>query len=169
MMKKMIATLLLAAVLLTAVAFAQGYTSERIALTYDENAFEITMDDKTEDEHLLILTGKNEAWGNAYIRFYTHMQADDEDVPTAESVNEAIPDAQATEGEWNGFSNAVMYENGDESVFLVPLTTGELLTVGVHVDAIEDEDAAMERDDQISAVLDSLKVIPETDDDATGN
>lgn len=160
MMKKLIAMLMAATLLLTAVAFAEEYRGEDFAFTYDENAFEITMDDIGDnDDHLVILTGKEAAWGETYIRFYMYMQDDDEAVPTAESVKELLQDVDVTQGEWNGFNEVVMYFDGHEHIFLVPLTTGELLTVGVGVTDIEDEDMAMARDDQISAVLDTLALV----------
>ena len=53
----------------------------------------------------------------------------------------------------------IMYNDGEEQIFLVPLTTGDQMTVAICVTEIEDEEAAMARDDQISAVVDSLKVI----------
>ena len=162
MMKKMIALMMIAAMLLTAVAFAEEYRCERIAFTYDENFFEISYDDVGEnDDHLVVLSSKNEEQDNAYIRFYTYMQAEGEQIPTAESVQELYPDAEVTQGEWNGFYDVVMFDNGDEFTYLVPLTTGEVLTVGVGVTEIEDEDVAAYRDDMISAVLDTLEIIPE--------
>lgn len=160
MMKKMIAALLAATLLLTAVAFAQDYRADDFTFTYDENAFEISMDDIGDnDDHLVILTGRKAAWGETYIRFYMHMQEEDEAVPTVESVKALLPDVEVTQGEWNGFSQVVMYFDGFEHIFLVPLTTGELLTVGVGVTDIEDDDLAMARDDQISAVLDTLALV----------
>ena len=165
-MKKSIAALIALVLLLSATAFAATYTDPLGALSfdYDDALFDISEDDVGENnDHLVVLSAKNEAWGSAYIRFYIYMQPEGESVPTAESIAETIPDVEVTQGEWNGFTEVIMYDNGEESIFLVPLTTGELLTVGVGVTDIEDEDAAMARDNAISAVLDTLAIIPVTE------
>lgn len=163
MMKKFFAMLLVAVMLLTAVAFAQDYRADDIAFSYDENAFEVTVDDVGDnDDHMVVLTGKDEAWGKTYIRFYVYMQDEGEAIATAESVKELLPDVEVTQGEWNGFSEVVMYFDGYEHIFLVPLTTGEQMTVAVYVTDTEDEEVAMARDDMISAVLDTLKIVPKT-------
>ena len=165
-MKKFVAILTALILLLPATAFATTYTDPQNTLSfdYDDALFDISEDSVGEnDDHLVILAAKDEAWEGAYIRFYIYMQPEGESVPTAESIAETIPDVEVTQGEWNGFNEVVMYDNGDESLFLVPLTTGELLTVGVGGSDIEDENTAMDRDDAISAVLDTLAIIPVTE------
>ena len=142
---------------------AQHYEAEGIAFDYDGNAFEITLDDIGDnDEHQLILTGKNGDWGDTWIRFYTPGLTEADPMPTLEEMKAQRPDVEFTQGGWNGFEDVIQYSDGNEHTFLVPLTDGGALTVGVGVEEIQDEDVAMGRDDQISAVLDSLKIVAET-------
>ena len=164
MMKKLIAALLIAVMVLTAaVAFAEQYEGEDITFTYDENAFEITTDEVDDGGHFVVLNAKEEAWGKTYIRFYVYMEEEDGQFSSVESLQELLPDIEITQGEWNGFNDVIMYNDGTEQLFLVPLTTGEQMTVGICVTEIEDEDVAMERDDQISAVLDTLKIVADAE------
>ena len=163
MMKKLLATLLLAVLVLTAVAFAEDYRASDIAFSYDEAAFQIETDDVGENnDHLVVLTARDEAWGTAYIRFYVSGLVEGEELPTAESLAEALPEVEVTEGDWKGFSGVVMYNDGDEDLRLIALENGRLLTVGVGVTELEDEAVAQARDQQIDAVLDSLTVVAET-------
>ena len=169
-MKKMIAILIAAVLTLSCTAaFAATYThDEDITFEYDEAKFEITMDDHTDDEDLIILDGKDEAWGNTFIRIHLADLRDGETFPTMDEFT-AMPDAKdLNQGEWLGykdvFSYTVEYEDdASEHYFIAPVTDDDgevedILTVVIGVTAIEDEDAAMERDDLISAVVDTLKV-----------
>ena len=76
---------------------------------------------------------------------------------------ELIDNAGATKGEWNGFYDVLMYGFEDEEcieqTFVIPCTDDETLSILIHADKIADEAAAMERDDQISAVVDTLKFL----------
>ena len=130
MMNKFFAIMIAAVLALSCTAaFAATYTHEDdIRFEFDDAKFEITMDEFT-----------------------------------------AMPDAKdLTQGEWNGFKDVFMYtvENEDgasEHFFIAPVTDDDgevedILTIEIGVTAIEDEDAAMERDDLISAVVDSLKI-----------
>ena len=168
-MKKMFAMLLVAILALSCTAaLAATYThDEDIRFEYDENAFEISMDDHTDDEDLVILTGKDASWGNTFIRIHLAELRDGETFPTMESFA-AMPDIKdLTQGEWNGFKDVFMYtveyEDGTaEHYFIAPVTDDgeveDILTVNIGVSKVDDEDAAMTRDDQISAVVDTLKV-----------
>ena len=75
-MKKIIAVLMAAilALALCTTAFAAAYTDRDRDLTfeYDDKLFEITMDDQTDDELLVILTGKDESWGDT-CRYLQHL------------------------------------------------------------------------------------------------
>ena len=169
-MKKMI-TMLLAAVLALSctAAFAATYTHEDdIRFEFDDAKFEITMDDHTDDEDLVILTGKDAAWGDTFIRIHLRDLEDHETFPTMDEFT-AMPDAKdLTQGEWNGFRNVFMYtveyeDGGSEHYFIAPVTDDDgeidhILTVNIGISPIEDEDTAMGRDDLISAVMDTLKV-----------
>ena len=170
MMNKLF-TILLAAVLALSctAAFAATYThDEDITFEYDEAKFEITMDDHTDDEDLIILDGKDEAWGNTFIRIHLADLRDGETFPTMDEFT-AMPDAKdLNQGEWLGykdvFSYTVEYEDdASEHYFIAPVTDDDgevedILTVEIGISPIEAEDAAMERDDLISAVVDSLKI-----------
>ena len=167
-MKKSFAMLLIAILAFTTVASAEAYTSDDISFEYDETAFEISLDDRTDDETTVVLSGTNEAWGETYIRFYLSDLEDGEALPTLDDFAK-MPDTEVTQGEWNGYKDVFMYslENEDgtcQYFFIAPVVDAEdgeveeLLTVEIGVSAIEDEETAMGRDDLISAVVDSLKI-----------
>ena len=168
-MKKTFALLLIAILTLTATAFAATYAhGDDIRFEYDENTFQVTLDDHTDDEDLVVLTGRDAAWGETSIRIHLKDLEDNERFPTLESFT-AMPGAgEVTQGEWNGFRDVFMYtvQNegaASESYFVAPVIDDDgeiedILTVVITVSPIEDEAAAMARDDQISAVLDSLKL-----------
>ena len=145
-MKKLIVMLMVALLALSAVAFAEPYRSGNIAFEYDEKAFEISLDDNLDDETTVVVYGKNEAWGTKN------------------------NDATVTEGDWNGYKNVLMYAvEGDDgmtrSYFVVPVMDDDgheiddMLEVQIGVSKIDDEATTMERDDAISAVVDSLKLV----------
>lgn len=168
-MKKFAAILLVALLALSTCAFAETYSREDIRFQYDKTAFEISMDDHTDDEDLVILTGKNEAWGDTYIRIYLKDLDDGETFPTRDELN-VMPDAsEVIQGEWNGYKNVFMYDvanedGGTTSFFIAPVMDDDgdevedLLSVEIGVSKIEDEEIAMGRDDLISDVVDSLSV-----------
>ena len=170
MMNKFFAILIAAVLALSCTAaFATTYThDDDIRFKYDENAFEITMDDHTDDEDLVILAGKDAAWGETFIRIHLADLHDGETFPTMDEFT-AMPDAKnLTQGEWNGFKNVFMYtveyeDGGAEHFFIAPVTDDDgeaedILTVNIGIAKMDDEDAAMGRDDLISAVLDTLRV-----------
>ena len=168
-MKKMLVMLLVAILTLSATAFAATYThDDDIRFDYDETAFEISMDDHTDNEDLVILTGKDAAWGDTFIRIHLRDMGDGETSPTMDEFT-AMPDARdLTQGDWNGFTNVFMYnveyaDGGAEYYFIAPVTDDDgeidnILTVVIGASKIDDENVAMGRDDLISAVLDTLKV-----------
>ena len=166
-MKKLIAILALLALTCTA-AFAATHDEHDIAFTYDDAAFEITTDDHTDDEDLIILTGKNEAWGNAFVSIHLGELEEGETFPTLEEISATITDVEITQGEWAAYKDVLMYtvDYGDstENYFIAPIyddddaEVEEILTVKIGIDKIEDEDAAMARDDAISEIVDTLKV-----------
>ena len=79
-----------------------------------------------------------------------------------------MPDARdLTQVGWNRYRNVFMYNvayegGGAEYYFIAPVTDDgkveDILTVVVGLAKMDDEDAAMGRDDQISAVLNTLRV-----------
>ena len=169
MMNKFFAILIAAVLALSCTAaFAATYTYEDdIRFEYDEAAFEISMDDHTDDEDLVILAGKDAAWGETFIRIHLADLHDGETFPTMDEFV-AMPDAKdLIQGEWNGYKDVFMYtveyEGGAEHYFIAPVTDDDgevedILTVEIGISPIEAEDAAMERDDLISAVVDSLRI-----------
>ena len=168
MKKNLIAVLLAVVLTLSATAFAATYKhDDDISFEYDETAFEITMDDHTDDEDLVILTGKDPAWGDTFIRIHLRDMEDGEKFPTMDEFT-AMPDAtNVSQGDWNGFTNVFMYtveykDGNSENYFIAPVMdegkVDDILTVNVGVSRIDDEATLMRRDDLISAVLDSLKV-----------
>ena len=170
MMNKIFAIMIAAVLALSCTAaFAATYTHEDdIRFEFDDAKFEITMDDHADDEDLVILTGKDAAWGDTFIRIHLRDLEDHETFPTMDEFT-AMPDAKdLTQGEWNGFRNVFMYtveyeDGGSEHYFIAPVTDDDgeidhILTVNIGISPIEDEETAMTRDDLISAVVDTLRV-----------
>ena len=169
MMNKFFAILIAAVLALSCTAaFAATYThDDDIRFEYDDARFEIAMDDHTDTEDLIILNGKDEAWGDTFIRIHLAELIDDEVFPTLDDFVD-MGDTVVTQGEWNGFKDVFMYtveyEDGTtEHYFIAPVTdddgeVDDILTVIIGVSRLDDEDAAMERDDLISSVMDSLKI-----------
>jgi len=167
-MKKLIALIIAALLALSGTAFAEIYRSDDITFEYDEKAFDISLDDRTDDETTVVLHGKNEAWGNTFISFYLKDLNDGEKFPTMEEMSQ-IPDTTITQGDWNGYKNVFMYtleydDGTSEHLFTAPVMDDDdkeienLLTVHIGVTKIDNDSVAMARDDAISAVVDSLKV-----------
>ena len=168
-MKKMLSLIIAALLALSAAAFAETYRSDDITFDYDENAFEISLDDRTDDETMVVLHGKNEAWGNTFISFYLRDLEDGEKLPTMEELSE-MPDTTVTQGDWNGYKDVFMYtleydDGTSEHFFIAPVMDDDgheiddMLEVQIGVSKIDDEATTMERDDAISAVVDSLKLV----------
>ena len=167
-MRKLIALIVAALLALSATAFAETYRSDDITFEYDEKAFEVSLDDRTDDEATVVLHGKNEVWGNTFISFYLKDLDDGEQFPTMEEMSQ-IPDTTVTQGDWNGYKNAFMYtleydDGTSEHFFIAPVMDKDdkeiedVLTVHIGITKLDDEDAAMARDDAISAVVHTLKV-----------
>lgn len=166
-MKKFFAILLAATLTLAASAFAATYTyKDDITFEYNDKFFEITMDDHTDDEDLVILTDKN----GGFVRIHLGDLDDGETFPTLEDFKE-IEEANDTKVEvmdqWANYKNVFTYgydvDNYHEDVFIAPVydDDGEIdaiLTVNIGGEKIEDEDAAMDSSDWISEVVDTLRV-----------
>ena len=168
MMKKFFAILLVAILALSTAAFAATYNHDGdIRFEYDDAKFDISMDDHTDDEDLVILSGKDAAWGETFIRIHLDDLHDGETFPTMDEFT-AMPDAKdLTQGEWLGFKDVFMYtvdsEDASNSFFIAPVTDDDgevedILTVEIGITKIEDDEAAMTRDDLISNVVDTLKI-----------
>jgi len=167
-MKKMLALMIAALLALSTVAFAEVYRSDDITFEYDEKDFEVSLDDRTDDETTVVLHGKNEAWGNTFISFYLKDLDDGEKFPTMDEMSQ-IPDTTVTQSDWNGYKDVFMYtleydDGTSEHFFIAPVMDDDgkeieaLLTVHIGVSKIDDASVATARDDAISAVVDSLKV-----------
>ena len=167
-MKKIITMILIALLALSTTAFATIYRHyDDITFEYDDTLFEISMDDHTDNEDMIILTGKDTAWGNTFIRIHLRELDDGEQFPTKDEFT-PIADVEVTQGDWNGYKNVFMYTIEDEdgtsdSFFIAPVADDDgkiedILTVEISVSRIDDEETAMARDDAISAVVDSLKI-----------
>ena len=170
-MKKLVSMMIVFVLALTAVAATAEtatYTDRDndFTFSYDADAFEITFEDYQSDDDdnlVLVLGGKVEAWGNVFIQF-TRVDYSEDDIEAMQSAEqELIDNFGATKGEWNGFYDVLMYgfddEESTEQTFVIPCDDDETLSILVHTDKIEDEATAMARDDQISAVLDTLEFI----------
>lgn len=165
-MKKIIAIVLISILAMSAAAFADTtYIYDGLTFDYDESYFAIEMEDHTDDEDLVVLSDKN----GGYIRIHLRDLEDGEAFPTAEEIAAARGVEVETLEAWSNFRSAYYFELADadgavEYVFIAPVYDGDgeiddILTVNIGGPAIEDEDAAMESSDQISAVVDTLKVV----------
>ena len=151
-------------------AFAANYRyDDDITFEYDDTLFEITMDDHTDDEDLVILTAKDASWGDeTYIRIHLRDLHDGEQFPTKDDFTAMPGSSEITQGDWNGYHNVFMYtvENVDgsqENFFIAPVVDDDgevedILTVNICVNKIDDEETAMLRDDAICEVVDTLKI-----------
>lgn len=170
MMNKFFAILIATVLALSCTAaFAAAYThDDDIAFEYDDTILEVVLDDHADDEDLIVLNDKDDALGGVYISIHLADLDDGETFPTIDEFA-VMPDAKdLTQGEWNGFKDVVTYtveyEDGTaEHYFIAPVADDDgeiedILTVIIGLKALDDEDAAMARDDQISAVLDTLRV-----------
>lgn len=167
-MKKFLAILIAAMLAMSTGALAATYTYPDCDLTFDynEDFFEITMDDHTEDEDLVILTDKNEGG----IRIHLGELKDGETFPTAEELAQTWGVEVETMETWGNFKNVLSYQitNEDgtyEVVFIAPVYADDeaeiddILTVSITGKPIEDEEAAMESSDWTSEVVDTLKIV----------
>ena len=176
-MKKLFAIMLAMVLCLSAFALAEAASDAEyvdphgdLAFHYDSTAFEITDDTEEDDVHNVVLNGTNDQWGAYSIVFNLRDLAEGEAAPELGAYGDELEEgAEATQGEWNGFENVIQYSNAtDEAyyqVFIVPVKDAEdgeveeVLSIFVEAQKLEGEDAAMDRDDAISNVLDSLKLL----------
>ena len=167
-MKKLIALIMAALLVLGISAYAETYHTGDITFDYDEQVFDISLDDSTDDVTNVVIYGKVEAWGHYYVNFHVEELKDGESFPTAEALAKE-KNVEVTEGDWNGYKNVLMYAiEGDDgmtrSTFIVPVMdddgneVDDILKVVIGASTIEDEAALQARDDSISAVVDSLKI-----------
>ena len=170
MMNKFFSILMAAVLALSCTAaFAATYNHDNdVRFEFDDTRFEITMDDHTDDEDLVILTGKDAAWGETFVRIHLADLKDGETFPTMDKFT-AMPDAKdLNQGEWLGYKDVFMYtveyEDGtSEHFFIAPVTDDDgevedILTVNIGISPLDDEDAATTRDDLISNILNTLRV-----------
>lgn len=167
-MKKTLMLLLAAVLALSATASAATYAhDDDIYFEYDDTAFEVVEEDFTDDEALVVLDGRNEAWGQTYVRVCLRELRDGEAAPEMADFAE-LPGVEVTQDAWGGYKNVFMYtlDNEDgtsQHFFIAPIADDDgevedVLTVEIGVTAIKDEAIAMQRDDLISAVVDSLRI-----------
>ena len=166
-MKKIFALLLVTILAMTATASAATYTHEHLTFEYNDSFFEITMEDHGDEEDMVILHDKNQGG----IRIHLRDMEDGEKFPTLQDFAELEQglNTKVTQGEWNGYKDVFMYDVDDgetlEATFIVPIyddddrEVEDMLTVKICVTHLDDEETAMARDDKISEVVDTLKVL----------
>ena len=170
-MKKIFVMLLIAILALTTTAFAATYRhDDDITFNYDENAFEITFEEHKDDEDRIILGYKNADWGDGYITIQLQEIPDGQLYPTWEEIAESMGvDDHALENlpAWGNFTDVITTsmttDNLTETVFIAPVfdddgEAEEMLTVIIATNRIDDEETLTDRDDAISAIVDTLKV-----------
>ena len=142
-----------------------------LQFTYDADVLEITYEDYTDDEDMVVLNFTNADWGESFVQIHLAELEDDETFPTEEDLA-VIAEGLDTNVEqletWGGFSNVYTYESTvediTETVFIAPVydDDGEVedcLTVTIVTCPLEDEGDEMARSDAISAVVDTLAVV----------
>lgn len=170
-MKKILAMLLVTVLALSATAFAATYRhDDDIVFEYDENAIEITAEVHNDDEHRIVMGYKDKAWGDGYITIQVVDLPDGQGFPTREELAESMgttADAFEDMPTWGNFKDVVTTstttEGLTETVFIAPVADDDgevedILTVIIATSELEDEEAAQNRDDAISAIVDTLKV-----------
>ena len=139
---------------------------------YDPAAFEVTSENFTDDEDTVVLGFQDASWGEGYIKLYLAEADENSGFPTRESfaeMEEALGIQVEQMETWSNFSNVFTYtvpdDGSTETVFIAPVYDDDdseiedVLTVTVATSLLDDEAAAMARDDAISAVLDTLEVV----------
>jgi len=168
-MKKLIVMLLIAVFALSTTALAATYRhDDDITFEYDENAIEIAAEDHKDDEDRIVMGFKDSAWGDGYISIARQELPDGTPFPTQEEIAGELGATQLeTLPTWGNFKDVftASFTTDDltETVFVAPVfdddgEAEEMVTVTIGVTRLEDEDAAMARDDAISAIVDTLKV-----------
>ena len=170
-MKKLMIMLLVAMLALTAAATAETYRHDDLTFEYDAAAFEITSEDHTDDEDLVLLGFKNAEWGEGYVRIHLRDMKDGETFPTLddfkdvqESLNAPVEQMET----WANFKNVITYEavsdDVHETVFVAPAMEkdgeiDDILTVSIGVTSLDDEETGMLRDDALSDLVNSIQII----------
>ncbi len=168
-MKKMIVMLLIAVFALSATAFAATYRhDDDITFEYDENAIEIISEEHRDDVDNIVMGFKDSAWGNGYISIVRRELPDGTPYPTCEEIAGELGVAQLeTLPTWGHFKDvftaSITTNDVTETTFIAPVIDDdgeaeEMVTVTIGVTSLADEDAAMARDDAISAIVDTLRV-----------
>ena len=140
-----------------------------LSFNCDPGLFEIASDEDADDLHTVALKGIREDLGEYGITFAMRELQDGEAAPDLENPGDFIEDgAEATQGEWNGFENVIMYASETDDtlrqVFVVPVKDDDdgevedVLTITITAQKLADEEAGMAQSDAISNVLDSLVV-----------
>ena len=175
-MKKLIATLMIAALLLTGSALAATYDTDNIAFEYDDSVFKVEVEDNEDGEAYCILYSVNDELENTFVNISVAKLEDDETFPTLEAYTKEANEDEESEvlvdvlDEWAGFKGVYHYDSeyADEethfhaSTFTAPVYKDDkviaIADIYVCQDVLEDEDAAMQISDAISEILDTLKI-----------
>jgi len=168
-MKKLIVMLLIVVFALSATALAATYRhDDDITFEYDENAIEITSEDHKDDEDRIVMGFRDSAWGNGYISIVRQELPDGTPYPTQEEIAAELGVTQLEKlPTWGHFKDvftaSFTKDDVTETVFIAPVIDDdgeaeEMVTVTIGVNSLADEDAAMARDDAISAIVDTLRV-----------
>ena len=138
-----------------------------LTFEYDTRLFEITREDRGDDELLVELTARPEEWKGASILVHL-VDLKDDAAPTLESFRdiEETYGVKVTQGHWNGhddvFAYAVDKDDHHEQVYVMTVYDAEdeepeaVLSVNVNTEALQDEQATEKRDNAIDAVLETL-------------
>lgn len=175
-MKKLIATLMIAALLLTGSALAATYDTDNIAFEYDDSVFKVEAEDNEDGEAYCILYSVNDELENTFVNISVAKLEDDETFPTLEAYTKEANEDEEIEvtvdvlDEWAGFKDVYHYDSeyADEethfhaSTFTAPVYKDDKVIAIADIyacqDVLEDEDAAMQISDAISEILDTLKI-----------
>lgn len=175
-MKKIIATLLIATMLLTGTALAASYDANGIAFEYDDAVFEIAVDEQDDEEAIVVLFAVDENLDNTFVNISLAPLPDDETFPTLEEYTQETNDNEEEAVQvkkldsWLDFRNVYNYSSDadDEDgkyhseTFYAPVEANGKVAATLEIyasqDAVDDEELGMLLSDAISGILDSLKV-----------
>ena len=169
-MKKFIALMLVALLALSGSAFAATYTLDDVSFEYDDTAFEILQEQRGDDEDLVALGYKNADWGEGFVTIDLAEVSAAKPFPTVDSLKADMEGVDVIQGDWANFKNVISFSVEQEGVtvatFIAPIydddnanKIDDALSVTITAGQAKDDQAAMDRDDAISNLVNTLKVI----------
>jgi hypothetical protein len=170
-MKKIFVMMLAAILALSATAFAATYNLDNdISFEYDENSFKILKEEHRDDEDVVALGFQNADWGDGFITIDLADVDTNSPFPTLEAMQSELSGVDVIQGDWANFKNVISFSIEQDGVtssnFIVPIydddnpnKVDDGMTVSISVTQAANDQATADRDDAISNLVNSIKVI----------